>query len=121
MAEYIDKAYALEILQQSGGAYGTFSVERSMYLIAKQKIKNIAPADVVPVKHGKWEEIENTGFVNGNYNCTPRIRCSECHEDSTCEVKLYGEQDDIFCLLTWVKTKYCPSCGAKMDLKEETK
>ena len=101
MAEYIDKAYALEILQQSGDAYGTFSVERSMYLIAKQKIKNIAPADVVPVKHGKWMSVDADVIFS----------CSNCEN----EVSTSWDYDaaDMF--------TYCPCCGAKMDLKEEAK
>lgn len=46
-----------------------------------------------PVRHGKWEE----------YQIPHIICCSECD---------YGTCVDE-------KTKFCPNCGAKMDLEEE--
>lgn len=59
--------------------------------------KNIPTADVVKVKHGEWIENEDDFWVT----------CSSCgtarYDDET-------EAIDMF--------KYCPYCGAKMDLKE---
>lgn len=43
--------------------------------------------DAVPVKHGRWEDV-------GSLSC----RCSEC-----------GCKNDQ-------ETRFCPNCGAKMDL-----
>lgn len=104
MAEYIDKAYALEILQQSGDAYGTFSVERSMYLIAKQKIKNITPADVVLVKHGKW--VWNPNGMDWGLGAW---ECSEC----ACRNNNLPINNKINPLV-FSGSKYCPNCGADM-------
>lgn len=51
---------------------------------------DIAPAvDAAPVKHGKWEDA-------GSLSC----RCSECGCKNGRE------------------TRFCPICGAKMDLEE---
>ena len=49
-----------------------------------------------PVKHGRWIVVKDM---------VSHIQCSECGDD-----------------ICWVNTKrpkYCPSCGAKMDGKEE--
>lgn len=85
MKEYIDKEKAIQILTDSSDAYGTFSVERSIYLIARQKVKNIPAADVAEVRHGEW--IEGKSLE----------KCSLCGKKG---------------FLDW---KYCPKCGAKMD------
>ena len=53
--------------------------------------------DAAPVVHGKWiygEDID--------------IQCSVCGADALTE----GDYRQI-------KSRYCPNCGAKMDLKEE--
>ena len=58
--------------------------------------------DAVPVVHGKWEWLSST------YDRTPcekRYRCSECHHET-----ITHDHDP------W--EKYCPNCGAKMDLEE---
>jgi NADH pyrophosphatase NudC (nudix superfamily) len=55
---------------------------------------NAVPAvDAAPVKHGKWELVDEAE--------PRRYGCSKC----SC--------------LSWYGTyKYCPNCGAKMDLEE---
>lgn len=55
----------------------------------KSDVDNIPPADVVEVRHGRWERL-NWGFV---YD-----RCSVCGYEHR-----YAEQ-----------FAYCPNCGAKM-------
>jgi DNA-directed RNA polymerase subunit RPC12/RpoP len=54
-----------------------------------ERIKSIPAADVVPVRHGRWE-------VTPMY-----IKCSECGEP--------------FML---IPQNFCPNCGAKMDVKK---
>lgn len=60
-------------------------------------------ADVAPVVHGRW--------VNGNSytkpaNCNDSAECSVCGEES----EKWGHGYSSL-------TKYCPNCGAKMDLE----
>ena len=55
-------------------------------------INNMPLADVVEVRHGKWEK------VSEKY---PRYVCTSCRH-------LYNNKE----------YKYCPNCGAKMDGKE---
>lgn len=57
---------------------------------AREAIKNMPAADVVEVKHGKWDRNPIA------------IVCSECG-------KAFG--------LVEMFAHYCPSCGAKMDLE----
>ena len=57
-------------------------------------------ADVAPVVHGRWIGAP----LCGNDNC----RCSECGSWHNIHANLHGE----------IMQKYCPSCGAKMDIKD---
>ena len=59
-------------------------------------IEELPAADVVPVRHGRWE--------NGN------PICPVCGGD-----KFKDLDADIWC--DW-KPAFCPNCGAKMDLEE---
>ena len=103
MAEYIKKEIALEILRDSADAYGTFTIERSIYLTAKQKIKNIPSADVAPVSHGKWTEVQKENIWG---DIIPVFECSLCGK-YTFGTKGITE-----------KSNYCPNCGARMDEEE---
>ena len=59
------------------------------------------PADVAPVRHGRWEEMHYEGGILDGTNFD---RCSVCGYERVFD-------DPAF------KTgfRYCPSCGAKMD------
>lgn len=59
---------------------------------ARELIANAPAADVAPVRHGRWipYSVKDCLYI-----------CSECH----------GLPKD--------KTRYCPNCGARMDLEEE--
>lgn len=96
MKEYIDKEKAMKILTDSMYAYGTFSVERSIYMTARQKIKNIQAEDVAPVVHGKWI---GTFPILGAGDFA--FRCSKC-----------------WCVRHEENATYCPNCGAKMNLED---
>lgn len=61
-------------------------------------IKSLPAADVEPVRYGKWEP--------GN------PICPVCGND-----KFKDLDADIWC--DWTPD-YCPNCGAKMDLEEDT-
>ena len=65
------------------------------------KILNQFPAaDVVPVVHGRWIGAP----LCGNDNC----KCSECGSRHDIHANLRGK----------ITQKYCPNCGAKMDLED---
>ena len=54
-------------------------------------------SDVAPVVHGKWE-LRHEGY--GHY-----WECSACNTNP--------------CIYVTRNTKFCPNCGAKMDLEED--
>ncbi len=60
----------------------------------REVINSVPTADVEPVRHGWWQ-------VNR--------RCSECGNPAPLA---YSEPD-------YWKSKYCPNCGAKMDMEVE--
>ena len=65
-------------------------------------INGLPAVDAEPVRHGKWIKIPHPQHDN-NYLCVYyKYNCSECG----------GVADDRY----WLP-KYCPTCGAKMDLE----
>ena len=89
MDEYIARCKFLDYMK------GT-----SRYFNVKFDIENFPAADVAPVVHGRWIGAP----LCGNDNC----RCSECGSWHNVHANLRGE----------IIQKYCPNCGAKMDLEE---
>lgn len=68
--------------------------------------RNLIPAaDVAPVVHGRWDEVDWVELESGGHELirTPNagLRCSNCRNCFKKE-------------LLW-KNNYCPNCGAKMD------
>ena len=104
MKEYIDKEKALQILEDSGDAYGTFSVERSIYLTARQKVKNIPAADVAEVRHGEWipvcDTVQDILKEFEPYEMLRGYKCSLCGR--------FEEKEELYC-----------HCGARMDKEDE--
>lgn len=101
MAEYIERERAKRFFENiDAGRVGCSTLltptEFAEYL------DEIEPADVAPVRHGKWIETQvETGdpFGGGNYYTIDVYACSEC-----------GEMFDIS-----EARNYCPNCGARMD------
>lgn len=73
-----------------------------LYDHVQRAIRHAPAADVAPVVHGRW--VETTVDTFGSV----KHICSECGK-----YRLYSWSDYKEC-------NYCPNCGAKMDLKEET-
>lgn len=65
---------------------------------AVERIKDIKPADVIPVVHAHWIRHDDADVVEGYY--VPEYECSKCRA---------WKKDD---------SDFCPDCGAKMDEKE---
>ena len=83
MDEYIKRANAIEVVRHAWAK----GLEPAQYL------EIIPPADVAPVRHGRWEP--------GN------PICPVCGGD-----KFKDLDADIWC--DW-QPDFCPNCGAKMD------
>ena len=64
--------------------------------IGQEIIASIPPADVAPVRHGRWIEQQKEYRIYG---------CSECNK-----VTLFEKWGD-----TVKPYDYCPNCGARMD------
>ena len=72
----------------------------------------IPAADVAPVKHGTWTE--ETQLDNG-YAMLSR-RCSNCYIQLS-KITITGNEIVIECDMR--NYRYCPNCGARMDLEDE--
>lgn len=93
MAEYIKREDAL------GCVLGVFD---------RQRIKELPAADVEEVKHGKW-----IWDPNGMDWGLGTWQCSEC----ACRNNNLPMNNRINPLV-FSGSKYCPNCGAKMDLED---
>lgn len=89
MAEYIEKDKAINTV------FEAFADGRSAYIA----LEAIPAADVVPVRHGRWQITE----------CYPHnVYCSECHKRFAQTHWAVWEDGSL-------PRDYCPNCGAKMD------
>ena len=92
MDEYIEREAAIEAAKHAW-AKG---------LEPQQYMETIPAADVAPVRHGKWLE-----WFPGD--CALIMTGEEMlYRCSSCDAK-YSDAEGY---------KYCPNCGAKMDLEE---
>lgn len=89
MAEYIDKGTAIAKLTAL-----EVTEPNATMADAKRVLADMPTADVAPVVHGQWNNMD--GYKT-------RKVCSECDWDVPEYGKFYS---------------YCPNCGAKMNEKE---
>ena len=94
MAEYIKKD---ELLKFKADVYDEDG--HVLYAVLTGCIIAMPPADVAPVRHGRWNDGDPY--------------CPICRKD-----KFRGLDADIWA--DW-KPDYCPNCGAKMDSHDECK
>ena len=122
MADYISREAALKAAEH---AYGEWNLamaaadgarqinlvyKRQELLKAVASVFDIVPAaDVEPVRHGRWEGYSHSRYCGIDADGEPVYRNGVVYYCSNpkCRRK------------TVVKEKFCPSCGAKMDLEEE--
>lgn len=90
MTDYIKREDAINIINYWWGD------SIAQWLV--KKIKNVPSADVAPVRHGHWVEDEVQIHVEKTYHC------------SECDCLAWGEDE---------KTRYCPTCGARMSDDDE--
>lgn len=100
MAEYIDKEELLGIEKLlDTGVLRMSKTANTIYDQIMYDIEHMPVADVVPVKHGKWQVLDNCSNEG--------VYCSVCQKKVY--RKSYANQK--------VKSSFCPNCGAKMDLE----
>ena len=89
---YIELETAIEILRKSHKSHA--ENYRDEVLLARdiRLLKEIPTADVVEVRHGKWQV-----YLDGNL-----LMCSSC------KTTFFDESGNG-------GTNYCPDCGAKME------
>lgn len=105
MSDYISREAAIADFEQCNRENPVWTPQRVKTLLLR-----IPAADVEPVRHGRWEEcdwvdVDEHGFGTRR-TFKAGLRCSQC----ACVFKKK---------LLW-KRNYCPSCGAKMKLEDET-
>lgn len=113
MAEYIDKSALYEKIAQleeiarnryletpsSNPCCSRYMTQLNERTVFKRIIADFPAADVAPVQHGRWI----------NANSRPKTYERRC---TACGGRAY------FCGVG-CSYKYCPNCGAKMDLEDE--
>lgn len=95
MSDYISREAAMEIVKRTSGDYAA----------AFSEIRKLPAADVEPVRHGQWLRTDD------DWSSLVTIQCSACGGEWCFEV------DEDVQLLGY---NYCPGCGCKMDLEDET-
>ncbi|MFR3879717.1 MAG: hypothetical protein ACLTX9_05220 [Oscillospiraceae bacterium] len=95
MSDYISREAAMEIVKRTSGDYAA----------AFSEIRKLPAADAEPVRHGEWLRTDD------DWNSLVTIQCSACGGEWCFEI------DEDVQLLGY---NYCPGCGCKMDLEDET-
>lgn len=125
MDEYINREEAIKIAESCGtqNASHLGSVYSGSVIAdyIAEYISMIPPADVVPVRHGRWLLEANKDRTNYRWNVT--AECSECcNEKKEIWAEFFPNVPDWLAkdvALESAKSvklsSYCPNCGAKMD------
>ena len=99
MKEYIERASLMGALTSGTEQLDMREMTGAEAYAEFVRLVNFAPAaDVVEVRHGRWEKfVTASGIIS-------RVRCSVCA----------GTQS-----LKFESMPYCPTCGARMDKEDE--
>jgi hypothetical protein len=111
MARLIDADKLLQLLPD-GFSRGPYYLSATS---VRRQIQQQPTVDAAPVVHGKWVEYKPE---NNDYGMLPAASyyCSECRNNSAFTVDgMEPMPTKAFGRLIY---KYCPHCGAKMDLEE---
>ena len=93
--EYIRRDDFIQYLEKCKKGAAVTNLVWAAIMAIERDVRDMPAADVVPVRHGRWEK------QRGLYSC------SEC--GMTCP---YDVQADV---IEYWACSYCPRCGAKMD------
>lgn len=97
MSEYIDRDLTIQKIVNIGNENYEGKSPNIGMVHAAQIVKSMPSADVAPVIHAKWVK---RSFVSSD------VFCSECRT-----LEKFGDSN--------YKSRYCPHCGAKMDLTDD--
>lgn len=75
----------------------------------RERLEGEKPADVGPVRHGRWD-----GYTHSRY-----CGIDEYHEPIYRDGTVYYCSNPKCRRKTVIKENFCPSCGEKMDLEDE--
>lgn len=92
MPEYIERGAAKHAADLA------FDMTETEYDMICQKLDCVPAADVAPVVHGRW-------IADGDF-----VICSQCEAEINQKNSLGMDNSK----------NYCPNCGARMDLEEDT-
>ena len=90
--KWIDEAYC-KPCEEAKRDYNHCRCGACQYDDMMRDVESFEPADVAPVRHGRWVK------TIGENGVTSACRCNLC-----------GFEDNRYSLFN-----YCPNCGAKMD------
>lgn len=96
MEEYIKREAAYHAFYTDGSLIGYEKAYADAY--CREIIKNVPPADVAPVRHGRWNRPYISWFLPMKIK-NPHSFCTNC---------AYPTKHKKV-------TRYCPNCGAMMD------
>lgn len=99
MAKYIDREAAIKMMR--GSAISKYPLYFSIgILAAADELQKMTAADVAPVVHGRWDE----WYPPMHMILTGEEMLYRC---SSCDAK-YSDVEGF---------RFCPNCGARMDLE----
>lgn len=93
----IDADAGMEIFEKK--AQGSMFDGTLRWVIPISELDALPTIDAAPVRHGRWI------MTNDHEDGTADFECSNCEYDDT-----------FFTKILEIYIKYCPHCGAKMDL-----
>lgn len=127
MAEYVIKeALQAKLNRKKAGPANKRYTEgwNDAILMVKSMVHSEQPADVAPVRHGRWLLQANNERTNYRWNVT--AECSECCDEEKeiwagffPNVPDWLARDVALESAKSVKlSNYCPNCGCRMDLED---
>lgn len=88
-----------------GDALIEYCNNQKVKTVSANDIARFPTVDAAPVVHSRWiEPVPGDGFPY----------CGNCKAPALDKGLFLNPK-----LMDWYKTKYCPNCGAKMDLEEQ--
>ena len=100
MSEYIKREQVLKLLESAQAWNWSMN---TLY----DEIQALPAADVAPMVHGRWNGYTTSAFYGTDDFGEPIYRDATFYCCSICNRK------------SIIKEKFCPKCGAKMDLEAE--